>query len=353
MTASSTKPLPATFAVGLMTKPGGIDIVQVVLPKPGYGEALVRIEATAICTWEQRSYSGAQDNKFPFVGGHESAGIVVALGPDYRGPLKIGDRVAVGGASCGSCHWCLTNQDRVCTGHYSGSVSYDCGWGPGGFAEYKIHPSDGLAFVGDTAANIASLTEPLSCAVHAARLADVKVSSDVVVIGAGTMGLMNVIALKQRGARVIVSEVDPGRLAMAKLLGADVCIDASAVDPVERVKELTEGRGADTVITAIGHRVANEQGLEMLAQKGTLVLFASAHPETPIEISPNKWHNNEKRILGVLSSEKEDFYIAARLIRYELVDVSPLIQGTYPLAQLGAALEQSITPGSYRIIVQP
>ena len=91
----------------------------------------------------------------------------------------------------------------------------------------------------------------------------------------------------------------------------------------------------------------------MLAQRGTLVLFASAHPETPIEISPNKWHNNEKRLLGVLSSEKEDFYIAARMIRYGLVDVAPLIQGRYPLSQLAAALDQSITPGSYRIIVQP
>ncbi|CAB5110140.1 MAG: zinc-binding dehydrogenase [Actinobacteria bacterium] len=353
MTTLSIQSLPATFAVGSMTKPGGIEIVQVPTPKPNYGEALIRIEATAICTWEQRSYSGAQENEFPFVGGHESAGIVVSLGPDYRGPLKEGDRVAVGGASCGACHWCLTNQNRVCPRHYSGSVSYDCGWGPGGFAEYKIHPSDGLAFVGDVSADVASLTEPLSCAVHAARIADVKVSSDVVVIGAGTMGLMNVVALKQRGARVIVSEVDAGRLAMAKLMGADVCIDASTVDPVEAVKELTEGRGADTVVTAIGHKSANDQGLAMLAQRGTLVLFASAHPETPIEISPNKWHNNEKRLLGVLSSEKEDFYIAARMIRYGLVDVAPLIQGRYPLSQLAAALDQSITPGSYRIIVQP
>lgn len=353
MTIVDRPQVATTFLAGAMTGPGEIELVTVPVREPDYGEALIRIEATAICTWEQRSFSGVQSNRFPFIGGHEIVGVIAALGPGYRGPLEVGDRVALGGSACGSCHWCQTGQDRACPQHYSGAVAYEQGWGPGGFAEYKIHPSDGLAPVGDAPAEIACLTEPLSCAVHASRLAGIGLGSEVVVIGAGVMGLMNVIAAKRRGARVIVSEVDADRLALARRIGADEIVDASRVDPIERVQELTGGRGADVAIAAIGHRSANEQGIAMLAQRGALVLFASAHPETPLELSPNMLHGNERRVIGSVSSEKQDFAAAAWLICHGQVDLSPLVQSRYPLSRLREALEEAILPGTYRIVVEP
>lgn len=341
-----------TFRAGAITGVGTVELVDVPIPMPGFGEALIQIEATAICTWEQRTYSGAQHNKFPFIGGHEVAGTIVSFGPGYRGTLSVGDRVALGGASCGSCHWCHNGMDRVCEQHYSGSIEYAQGWGPGGFAQMKLHPADGLFPIGDVPADIACLTEPLSCALHAARLSGAQVGQDVVILGAGVMGLMNLIAMKKRGARVIVSEIDAGRLAKAKAMGADVIIDASKEDPVETVMQLTEGRGADIVVAAIGHRVANEQGMAMIAPRGSLVVFASAHPEVNIEVPPNSLHNNERRVMGVVSSEKEDFYIAAKLIREGQVDLTPLIQNRYPLENLSGALDEAILPGTYRIVVQ-
>lgn len=344
--------MSSTFKAGVITAVGEVELVDVPLPEPGYGEALVQIEATAICTWEQRTYSGAQSNRLPFLGGHEIAGKIVSFGPGYKGTLKVGDRVAVGASSCGSCHWCYTGKDRVCEQHYGGQVEYEQGWGPGGFAEYKIHPADGLFAVGDVAADVAALSEPLSCALHAARLSGAGVGMDVVILGAGVMGLLNVIAMKKHGARVIVSEIDAVRLEKAKQIGADVIIDASKEDPIEAVKKLTDGRGADIVLAAIGHKVANEQGMKMIAPRGTFVVFAAAHPETPIEVSPNTMHNQEHRILGVLSSEKEDFYIATKLIRQGQVDLKPLIQNKYPLSKLGAALDEAILPGTYRIVVE-
>ncbi len=351
MTTTVDTSLKSSFRAGAITGVGAVELVDIPTPAPDYGEALVRIEATAICTWEQRTYSGAQDNKFPFIGGHEVAGTIVSFGPGYRGALSVGDRVALGAASCGSCHWCYTGKDRVCAEHYRGAVEYAEGWGPGGFAELKIHPADGLFPIGDVPAEVGCLTEPLSCALHAARLSGARVGNDVVILGAGTMGLMNLIAMKKHGARVIVSEIDADRLAKAKAMGADVTIDASKQDPIATVLEVTDGRGADIVIAAIGHRVANEQGMQMIAPRGTFVVFASAHPETPIEVGPNALHNNEKRIIGVVSSEKEDFYTAAKLIRQGQVDLTPLIQNRYPLSKVSAALDEAILPGTYRIIV--
>ena len=353
MTTTVATEVKTTFVAGAITGVGKVELVDIPTPTPGYGEALIRIEATAICTWEQRTYSGAQSNKFPFIGGHEIAGTVVSFGPGYRGTLAVGDRVALGGSACGSCHWCYTGKDRACAMHYDGAVEYDAGWGPGGFAEFKTHPADGLFPIGDVPAEIGCLSEPLSCALHAARLSGAEVGQDVVILGAGVMGLMNLLAMKKRGARVIVSEVDAARLAKAKAMGADVTIDASKEDPIEAVKKLTDGRGADIVVAAIGHRVANEQGMQMIAQRGTFVVFASAHPETPIEVAPNSLHNNEQRIMGVVSSEKQDFYTATKLIREGQGDLTPLVQNRYPLSNLSGALDEAILPGTYRIVVEP
>jgi len=133
-----------TMRVAVMAGVRDISIQDLAMPEPGPGQVLVRVRATAICTWEQRSYSGAQHNKFPFVGGHEIAGEVAAIGPGTSTDLEVGERVAVGSASCGHCHWCMTGQDRACKGHYGFAQKYGDAWGPGGFAEYRIQVADGV-----------------------------------------------------------------------------------------------------------------------------------------------------------------------------------------------------------------
>jgi L-iditol 2-dehydrogenase len=341
-----------SMRVGIMAGVRDIGVHDIPVPEPGPGEVLVRIRATAVCTWEQRSYSGAQSNKFPFVGGHESAGEIVSFGPGVMSELVDGERVSLGPSSCGRCHWCLTGQDRVCKRHYATAVKYGEAWGPGGFSEYKLHPIDAVYPIGDAAFDQAALCEPLACAMHATRMLGIYVGEDVVVLGAGVMGLMNVIAAKKRGARVIVSEIDANRLEMARRMGADELIDASATDPVERVKELTGGRGAEAVISAIGHEKANAQGMAMLADRGRFVLFAAAHPEPALTLSPNELHNREIGALGVVSKDKQDFYAASRLIRYGQVDLAPLIDVRYPLERVGEAMEHALRPGTYRVIVE-
>jgi len=107
------------------------------------------------------------------------------------------------------------------------------------------------------------------------------------------------------------------------------------------------------VVTAIGSGTANEQATAMLSDRGRLVLFASAHPMTPLEIDPNVMHNRETGVVGSLSSEQYDFQVANRLIGLRQVDLAPLIDRSFPLTELAAALDASIEPGTYRIIVTP
>jgi len=338
----------------VMNGPGAVELREVEIPRPGVNEVLIGIRATAICTWEQRSYSGQQANKFPFIGGHEIAGEIVEIGAGVSQEFAVGDHVTIGSSACGQCHWCRTGRDRMCAQHYAGQARYGDAWGPGGFAEYKVHPASGTYRIDpEISFEHASLAEPLSCALHAVRQIHVGVSDDAVVIGAGVMGLMNVIALKKHGARVIVSEIDADRLAKARELGADVTIDAGTEDSVARVRELTGGRGAEYVITAIGSGKANDQALAMLSDRGRLVLFASAHPVTPLSLDPNEVHNRETGVVGSLSSEQRDFHVANRLIGLRQVDVAPLIERTYPLTELAAALDASIQPGTYRMIITP
>ena len=105
-------------------------------------------------------------------------------------------------------------------------------------------------------------------------------------------------------------------------------------------------------IAAISHPKANEQGMAMLSDRGRYVLFAAAHPEPEFTIKPNDMHNRETGVIGVVSKDKQDFYAATRLIRYGLVDLASLIDARYPLAEVAAALEYAVQPGTYRVIVE-
>jgi len=100
-----------TMRVGIMAGVRDIALHDLQVPEPAPGQVLVRIRATAICTWEQRSYSGAQANKFPFVGGHEIAGEVAAIGPGTNTDLQVGEPLGIRSASCGPLPWCIAGQD--------------------------------------------------------------------------------------------------------------------------------------------------------------------------------------------------------------------------------------------------
>src|SRR5437588_9567130 len=244
--------VPTTMQAGVLVGTRSLELRTFQVPRPGLGQALVRVHATALCTWEQRTYQGIQDIKTPFVGGHETAGIVAAVGEGER-LSSVGDRVTLGPVDCGECDYCRRGYPTRCE-QRRGGLSLDGAWGPWGLAEYKLVSARALFAIPDELSMAeAALAEPVSCVVHSVRALQPELGDDVVVIGAGPMGLLNTLVLKRRGARVIVCELDATRREKARSLGADAVLDPHDGDFPTQVKALTEGRGADAVVAAIGN----------------------------------------------------------------------------------------------------
>jgi len=174
-----------------------------------------------------------------------------------------------------------------------------------------------------------------------------------VVIGAGPMGLLNLLVLKRRGVRVIMCELDASRREKARLLGADVVLDPRDGEFPAQVRDVTEGRGADAVVAAVGSASVNSLAFEMVGKTGQVVLFASAHPSPSLEVDHNLIHKNEVDVLGVEGKTVQDFAIAVRLLSRRLIDVRPLIDRTVPLCDFETAFELAIRPDTYRVVVTP
>jgi threonine dehydrogenase-like Zn-dependent dehydrogenase len=174
--------VPKTMMAGVLVAPLSLELRSLPLPRPGRGEVLVRVKATALCTWEQRTYQGIQHVKTPFVGGHETAGIVVEVGDGVR-LLSVGDHVALGPVACDECYYCRRGLPARCEQNVARFELNDT-WGPWGLAEYKLVPAR-AAFVvpDDLSFDEAALAEPVSCVVHSVVRA-AELGDDVVVIGA-------------------------------------------------------------------------------------------------------------------------------------------------------------------------
>ena len=333
-----------------ITEVGKVEIVNRDLPKIGPRDVLLKIKAAGLCTWEQRIFTGASKKGFPFVGGHEVAGEIAAIG-ELVTNVKVGDRVTMGSSSCGTCRNCLRGQDKGCTEHFlnfSLTASID---GPGGFAEYKVHRSDGVFPVGDADWEVACLAEPLSCAIHAARILGVRLGDTAMIFGAGTMGLMNLIVLKKSGLRVGITDTDKNRLEKAKQLGADFTFLANE-NVRDEIKNTFNG-GVDFSITAYGSEPVNQDALSVLNRRGKICLFASAHPVETFQVDPNLMHELETQAVGVVSADRQDHAVATELIATGQVDLRPLIDATYGIDEAQKAFEHATGKPSYRVIIKP
>jgi len=343
--------------VAVFTDVGKIEVREVKKPKPRKGEVLIRVKACAICTWEQRIFTGDNHVPFPFVGGHEISGVVEELGEEvdsnrWQRGMRVAPRVLPG---CGECYYCRVGEHNLCE-KIGGDWKEDYGipfLGLGGLSEFLIIRSSSVyPLSADTSFEHGTLSEPVACVVHSIERARIELGNDVVIIGAGIMGLLHVQLAKRQGAYVIVSEPSEERRALARKLGADEVIDPLAEDPIKKVKDLTEGRGADVVIDAIALSSAAEQAIQMAGKMGKVIFYSSIHPDKPIAISPNMIHNTEITITGSVSPNVTDFLRATTLLSKGMLEVSPLISDVVPLSRIEEAFKESMNPKNYRIVVK-
>jgi L-iditol 2-dehydrogenase len=293
-------------------------------------DVLIRIHACGICPSDLRAYTGLRPagRDTPYTPGHEWTGEVLAVGDAVQG-FAVGDRVVPSWrVVCGECHYCVRGRHNYCENLARGRVR-------GGFAQCGVAPARALLRIPDTVSyEQASFCEPLACCINGSLDSGIGFGDDVVIIGGGPIGLTHLQLAKHSGARVIVSDLLPERLAVARELGADRTILASQEDPVEAVKRLTGGRGADGVIVAVGAPPALRQALDMAGLCSTVNFFAGTYPPTTLDLDPNLIHYKQIRLTGSHDFTPHHFQTALRFIEMGTVRVADVISHQLPLARV-------------------
>ncbi len=305
-------------------------IDEVEIPVIGPREVLVRIHVCGVCPSDVRPYRGVSRGKlvFPRRLGHEWVGEIVDKGQEVEG-LAVGDRVAAcWRVVCGVCAYCRRGDSNYCTALNLTRIV-------GGFAEYgRIAATNVYRIPEGVSYEEASFAEPLACCLNGQDRSGVKSGDDVVVLGAGPIGLLHVQLSRLRGARVVAVDFRQERLALARAVGAQetVCLDSE--DLRERVSELTGGKGADRVIVATGAVAAVADAMDIAAACGNVNLFAGIYPAHTVELDPNFVHYKQVELTGSHDFTAAHFQLGLKLLSDGGSDVRPLISHRLPLEDI-------------------
>jgi L-iditol 2-dehydrogenase len=309
------------------------------LPTVEKGEVLVKVKAATTCGTDLKIYQRGYVEKvikLPTIFGHEWAGEVVETATDLVWPEK-GMRVRAGNsAPCLHCSMCQRGKFNLCENMI---------WLWGGYAEYIKVPSRMVLvnmqeIPSQVAYEEAALAEPLACVLHGVEEAGVRLGDSVAIIGAGPIGLLHLLTAKKMGAqKVMMIDLVRERLDFAKKIGADETINAGQENAVNRVRELTNGYGADVVIEAIGLPATWEQALKSVRKGGTVLEFGGCPPGTEIRLNAEQLHYGETKVLGAFHTSPLHFRKALNLISSRTIDVRPLITRRMRLEDIKDAFE--------------
>lgn len=329
------------------------EVIDRELPELGEHDVLVKIDANNICTSEYGAFNGARKRPLPLVFGHEWAGTVVEVGSAVDS-VAVGDYIASGYQYDPYSEPSREGRTSECTKLQSADHPNPDGYfGNAGCANYAVAKEVACYKIDKSIdPSVAALLEPLGTCCAGFRRFGIEYGQTVVVIGAGTMGVLNALVAKAHGCRVIITEMMPKKLETAAKLGLET-IDVSKCDPVEKVRELTGGNGADGVIIAVGASGAYAQALEMAKEKRAhLLIFAAGYPAPKWELDPNTVHYRRMVIVGSYGADAVDFREAASMINMGAADFSQLVEEKIPLDKIQEAFEEACKPGMYRISVQ-
>jgi len=337
---------------------GKIILKEVEDPKIQDNSILIRVEACAICGSDLRIVQGKDSRaRFPIIIGHEMAGIVEQVGSEVDG-LEEGDRVTVApGVSCGKCRMCNRGLQNLCDNMISIGYFY-----PGGFAQYMAPPPSALAqgLVNKIPENLlleeATMAEPLACCINGQEIIKISSEDTVAIIGAGPIGCMHVELCHVKGcAKVILLQRSQARLNLAKQrCHADVYINTSQEDAVQRVLEETDGYGADAVVVAASSGEAQKQALRMVAKRGRVSLFGGlSHDHPEVGINTNLIHYKECYVCGATSSTGEQNRESLRLLSERKIRAMHFITHKFPLGKIEEAFETVKQKKGLRVLIKP
>ncbi|HUV03732.1 MAG TPA: zinc-dependent alcohol dehydrogenase family protein [Armatimonadota bacterium] len=318
------------------------------VPDIGDGDALVKVRACGICGTDVHILHGEHIVKFPVVPGHEFSGEVVKVGSKVS-DVSVGDRVTIDPNIVDyTCYFCRRGQIHLCENLTALGVNYD-----GGFAEFCRVPAVQAYKVPDSVSlDEAAMAEPLACCIHGIDRANITPGDSVVVLGAGSIGLLLVQLARIAGAsHIIVSEPDERKRHMAARFGSDAQVDPSKQDVTAEVAELTKV-GADVVIESAGRLETAQLALKLARRGGTVLQFGVVSPDQLAEVSPYDVYYNELTVRGSFVNP----YTHARAIKLlasKQVEVMPLITHRFTLDESAKAFETAQSKDAVKVLLVP
>ncbi len=314
-----------------------LQLVDLPVPALAPDEVLIRVAACGICGSDVHGYDGSTGRRIPpLVMGHEAAGVIAAVGTDVL-IYAIGERVTFDSTiSCGTCRFCKTGAINLCDHREVLGVSCGDYRRNGAFAEYVVVPArivyrlpDALGFAE------AAMIEAVSVALHAVHLAAPEQGSSALVVGAGMIGLLILQSLRVAGCeKILVTDIDRGRLELAKKLGAEEVLHVDAATTSEKIAEqvraFTGGHGADVVLEAVGSPATVRTAIASARKGATVTLVGNLAPEValPLQVVVTR----QLRLQGSCASSGE-YPEAIELMASKAIDVTPMLSAVAPLTE--------------------
>ncbi|MBT8172209.1 zinc-dependent dehydrogenase [Candidatus Bathyarchaeota archaeon] len=322
-------------------------------PKPeiGPGEFLLKVMASGICGTDVVEWYRLP--KAPRVLGHEVAGIIDEVGENVTS-YKVGDRVFVSHhVPCNKCSYCLKNSHTAC------ETLHTTNFDPGGFSQYirvpKININSGVYNLPlDMSYDEGTFIEPLGCAVRGQRLANIKKSDTVLIIGSGIAGILHIQLTKLKKAqKVIAADINPDRLKMAKKFGADYVVNAKD-DLPQQLKKLNDGKCVEKVLLCTGAPKAALTALDCVDRGGTILFFAVPAPTIKIPIPLTKFWRNETTIKTSYGAAPKDLKEALVILSKKKINVLDMITHRIDIREAKEGFRLVAEAGkSLKVIIEP
>lgn len=350
--------IPATMQAAVYHGVNDVRVETVPVPEIGPGEMLVRVHSCGVCGTDLKKIATGS-HAAPRIFGHETSGVVARVGDQVRA-FRPGDRVIVfHHIPCRECFYCRHKTFAQCATYKK--VGCTAGFEPsgGGFAEYvrvmdwivehgTVQIPDGVSFAQ------ACFVEPVNTCMKGVEALGLHAGETVLTIGQGPIGIILSVLARRTGASLITSDLYPQRLRIGASFGLDNSIDASRTNVVERVREMTEGRGADAVILAVGGNSLIRTAMDAARPGGRVLLFAQTqHGEAMID--PAAICVEEKALVGSYSASVDLQEESVRFVMNREMDLERLVSHRFPLEQSTQALQLAAhpQPSSMKIMIQP
>ena len=310
----------------VIPNPNEIEIREVPMPEVKEGEALLKVKYVGICGADVASFTGNQPfTTYPRIPGHEFSAEIVEIPENDRG-LKKGDIVTCNPYfNCGTCYSCERGYVNCCTDNQTMGVQRD-----GAFCEYISMPIERIYDGKGLSAEELALIEPFSISQHAVSRAEIKDTDNVLVIGAGPIGLFALLAAKQKCKKIAVADILDNRLNLAEEYGADAVVNTKTQSLEEFTREFTNGNGFDVCIEACGAPETFLGCIDSAAFAANIILIGNGKRETSFVHSVLL--KKELNVHGSRNALKDDFINNIDLVASGKADVMKMVSGVYDMA---------------------